>query len=98
MVVVVAAASISLNLRIILGRMLLESCLGLHLSVGIIDVVLCRGYLREIIVYFNVRRHGGWLADRLRLWIPREGSDLKGRQLLLPTLRLSAYVLLGKKK
>ena len=90
MVGVISTTSVGLSLRVGLSRMLLVRCFRLDLSIRIAHMVWRRGYLRQIMVYLDVRRHGRRLAHRLRLRIPGKLGNLQRRELLLPALRTSA--------
>lgn len=79
MVLVVATRVVGLGLRV-LGRrrgMLLIRSLGLDLGIGVLNVVLRRRYLGQVMVHLDVGRHRGRLAHRLRLGVPWELSYLK---------------------
>ena len=57
--------------------MLLIRSLGLDLGIGVLNVVLRRRYLGQVMVHLDVGRHRGRLAHPLRLGVPWELSYLK---------------------
>ena len=88
---VIAASIVPLNLWIVGLGVLLVRILRLDLSIRKVDMVLRRGDLRQVMVDLHVGRYRGRLAHWLRLRVPRELSNLEGRELLLPSLRTSAF-------
>lgn len=86
MVLVITTSNIGLGLRVVGGRVWLVGCLRFDLGIGKVHMVLRRGHLRQVMVDLDVGRHSGRLAHWLRLWVPRELSDLESGKFFLPAL------------
>ena len=88
---VITAGIVPLSLWIVGLGVLLIRILRLDLSIRVVHMVLRRGDLRQVMVDLHIGRYRGRLAHWLGLRVPWKLSDLESRELLLPSLRMSAF-------